>query len=71
MLVVTRKQGQRLFIGGDVVVTVSRVLPDGRVRLGIEAPKEIIVTREELLTQGGGKCSESERSNSSASAHSP
>ncbi len=67
MLVVTRKTGQRLFIGSDVVVTVSRVLPDGRVRLGIQAPKEIVVAREELLSQGGGSCSASERSNSASS----
>lgn len=70
MLVVTRKPGQRVFIGDNVVVTVSRVLPDGRVRLGIQAPKEVNVAREELLSQGGGSCSGSERSNSSASARS-
>lgn len=71
MLVVTRKTGQRVFIGGDVIVTVNRVLPDGRVRLGIQAPPEVIVAREELLSQGGVPCSASERSNSSSSAPSP
>lgn len=71
MLVVTRKPGQRVFIGNDVVVTVTRILPDGRVRLGIQAPPEVIVAREELLSQGGGSCLESVRSNSSSSAASP
>lgn len=71
MLVITRKQGQRLFIGGDIIVTVSRVLPDGRVRLGIEAPKDVIVAREELLAQGGGPCSESGRSSCASSPASP
>lgn len=68
MLVITRKAGQRLFIGGNIVVTVSRVLPDGRVRLGIEAPREIIVAREELLSQGGAPCLGSEPLNSASSA---
>jgi len=49
MLVVTRKAGQRVYIGNDVIVSVGKVLPDGRVRLCIEAPKEVKVAREELL----------------------
>lgn len=68
MLVITRKVGQRVFVGDNIVLTVSRILPDGRVRIGIEAPREVVVTREELRPQGGGSCSESGQSNSSASA---
>jgi carbon storage regulator len=51
MLVITRKAGQRIWIGNDVEVTVGRVLPDGRVRLCITAPKHVTVVRDELLTR--------------------
>lgn len=52
-LVLTRKTGQRLFIGDDIAVRVGRVLPDGRVRLCIEAPPNVKVVREELLAAKG------------------
>jgi carbon storage regulator len=48
MLVLTRKPLQRIVIGGSIVVTVVRV--DGtNVRIGVEAPPEVPVVREELL----------------------
>lgn len=47
MLVLTRKPGQRIRIGGDVSVTVVRVGAGG-VRLGIEAPPGVAVHRGEL-----------------------
>ncbi|HLJ96296.1 MAG TPA: carbon storage regulator [Gemmataceae bacterium] len=47
MLILSRKIGERLIIGGDIVITVAEI-QRGRVRLGIEAPAEIIVVREEL-----------------------
>ncbi len=47
MLVLARKQGQSIVIGGNVVVKVIRL--DGfQVRLGIDAPKEVPVHREEI-----------------------
>ena len=48
MLVLTRKLMEKLYIGDDVCVTVVRV-EGGQVRLGIEAPREIVVVRAELL----------------------
>jgi carbon storage regulator len=48
MLVLSRRVGERLLIGDDVVVTVIEVRNDG-VRLGIEAPREIRVHRAEVL----------------------
>lgn len=48
-LVLTRKIGQRLFIGTDIAVRVGRIFPDGKVRLCVEAPPEVKVVREELL----------------------
>ena len=46
MLVLSRKKGESIFIG-DVKVTIVDVKGD-RVRIGVEAPKEIPVIREEL-----------------------
>jgi carbon storage regulator len=48
MLVLSRKEGERVFIGNSVVVTIVRVQGD-RVRIGVEAPADVPVMREELL----------------------
>lgn len=50
MLVLTRKTGERIIIGPDIVVTVVRVQGD-KVRVGIEAPIDIAVHREEVVEQ--------------------
>jgi carbon storage regulator len=47
VLVLSRKLGQRILIGDRIVVTVAK-LENGQVRLGIEAPREILVFREEI-----------------------
>jgi len=47
MLVLSRKQNQRIRVGDSVVVTVVRVSGD-KVRIGIEAPDSMRVLREEL-----------------------
>ena len=49
MLVLSRKVGERILIGDHVTVTVVRITGGG-VRLGIEAPPEMAVIREELQT---------------------
>lgn len=48
MLVLTRRANQSVVIGGTVVVRVLQVQRD-QVRLGIEAPREIQVHREEVF----------------------
>lgn len=48
MLVLSRRVGERLFIGNDIVVTIIDVRSDG-VRVGIDAPREIRVTRAEIF----------------------
>lgn len=50
MLVVSRKVGERVLIGDQISVTVIKV-GSGGVRIGIQAPKEMAVVREELATQ--------------------
>ena len=47
MLVLSRKVGERILIGENISVTVVRVTGGG-VRIGIEAPAEMPVIREEL-----------------------
>ncbi len=47
MLVLSRKEKERIRLGDSIVVTVVRVAGD-KVRLGIEAPAELVVLREEL-----------------------
>ncbi|HLZ38120.1 MAG TPA: carbon storage regulator CsrA [Mycobacteriales bacterium] len=63
MLVLTRKAGQSVMIGQDVVVTVFEVRGD-TVRLGIQAPREVAVHREEVFR-------ELQRANRSAASPSP
>lgn len=48
MLVLTRKVGERLLVGDAVVVTVVAA-GKGQVRIGIAAPSEVRIIREELL----------------------
>jgi carbon storage regulator len=52
MLILTRKVDQAIVIQGNILVTVLRVERD-RVKLGISAPEEITVLREELLERNG------------------
>ena len=47
MLVLSRKKEQKILIGADVTITVVDI-GDGKVRLGIEAPKHIKVFRQEV-----------------------
>jgi carbon storage regulator len=48
MLVLTRKSEQKILIGKDIVITILRVYGD-QVSIGIDAPKEMRIFREELV----------------------
>ena len=48
MLIVTRRKGESIMIGRDVVVTVISSKRDGTIRIGIDAPKSVEVHREEV-----------------------
>jgi carbon storage regulator len=50
MLVLSRKVGERILIGDHISVTVVRVA-QGIVRIGIEAPEEMPIVREEIKEQ--------------------
>jgi carbon storage regulator len=50
MLVLTRRQGESIVIGGDIVITVIEVR-SGQVRIGIDAPRHVQVHREEVYEQ--------------------
>ena len=47
MLIITRRPGERLFLGDDIRVEVIAVAGN-TVRLGVAAPREVPVYREEL-----------------------
>lgn len=56
MLVVTRKEGEKVVLPElNVEIVIAAVLPNGRVRLGIKAPEQIRVLREELLAEKSAK----------------
>jgi carbon storage regulator len=48
MLVLSRKRGERIMIGNKIEVTILGV-HGGTVRLGLEAPKEVAIHREEVF----------------------
>ncbi|TWU35769.1 hypothetical protein Q31b_52040 [Novipirellula aureliae] len=50
MLVLSRKIGERITIGDDVQITITRIA-GGRVTIGIDAPKSVTVRRNELAIQ--------------------
>jgi carbon storage regulator len=47
MLILTRRVGETLMIGNDVTVTVVGV-NGAQVRIGVDAPKDVAVHREEV-----------------------
>ena len=49
MLTLTREVGQKILIGEDIVLTVVSVSSNGRVKLGIDAPKQVRIDRMEVL----------------------
>ncbi len=48
MLILGRKDGEKIHLGDNIVVKVVEISKNG-VKLGIEAPKELIILRGELV----------------------
>lgn len=55
MLCLSRRRGEEIRIGEDVIVKVLEIRPDGVVRLGIDCPKEIPIFRSEVAPPREGK----------------
>jgi len=51
MLVLSRRETERVRLGDSIVLTIVRVSGD-KVRLGIEAPADVLVLRDELQPHG-------------------
>jgi carbon storage regulator len=51
MLVLSRKVGEKILIGENISVTVVRVA-QGVVRLGVDAPDDLPIVREEIKGRG-------------------
>ena len=49
MLVLSRKPGEKILVGENVTITIVRIGPN-TVRLGIEAPRDMNIVREELCS---------------------
>jgi len=54
MLVLSRREGEKIIIGDSVIVTIVRTSGD-KVRVGIDAPDDILVLRGELEVHHDGK----------------
>lgn len=52
MLVLSRKLGEKIVIGDNIVVTVVKI-DRNQIRIGIEAPQEVSVYREEIAPVPG------------------
>lgn len=52
MLVLSRREGEALWIDGEIEVRVLAI-GEGKVRIGIGAPDEMKIVREELIDLGG------------------
>ncbi|MCI0684422.1 MAG: carbon storage regulator [Gemmataceae bacterium] len=50
MLVLSRKLGEKIYINNNICITVVDI-DRGKIRLGIEAPREVPIFRKELLSE--------------------
>jgi len=67
MLVLTRKQNEKIRIGSSIVITVVRTKGKA-VRLGIEAPSDVNILRGELAFENSADASESRQEKAGAAA---
>jgi len=49
MLILTRRANERIFIGDDIVLIVLGI-ENNRVKLGLDAPNEVPILREEIVS---------------------
>lgn len=65
MLVLSRKQDEKIIIGDSITLMVVAIVGD-KVRLGIEAPKDVSIHREEVYQAIQRERAEDERRRQSA-----
>jgi carbon storage regulator len=54
MLVLSRKLGEKIYIGDNICIAVVDIHRD-KIRLGIEAPRDVPIYRQELLPLKGNE----------------
>jgi carbon storage regulator len=54
MLVLSRKLGEKIYISENICITVVDI-DRGKIRLGIEAPRDVPIFRQELLRDKAGQ----------------
>jgi carbon storage regulator len=54
MLVLSRKLGEKIYISDNICITVVDI-DRGKIRLGIEAPRDVPIFRQELLPLQGNR----------------
>lgn len=54
MLILTRRINESILIGDDTRITILGT-NGGQVKIGIDAPRDINIVREELLSKGNGE----------------
>jgi len=67
MLVLSRKAGERILIGEDIAITIVRIGPN-TVKIGIDAPRDMNIVREELCNLAAGKGAGAEKPEQSGPA---
>jgi carbon storage regulator len=73
MLVLSRKKNESIVINNDITIVVVEIRGD-KVRLGVEAPKEVPVHRREVydaIVRNGGQSAASESSTTPKSGDAP
>jgi carbon storage regulator len=54
MLVLSRKAGEAIVLGGNIRIYVLSIEHD-RIKLGVDAPPDVLVLRSELIPEQGGQ----------------
>ena len=66
MLILTRRVDERIFIGDDITLCVLDI-EGNRVRLGLEAPKDVAILREEIRQKyTGDACNDAQHADEDA-----
>lgn len=50
MLVLTRREGEKIFISPNIWITLVKI-ENGKIRIGIEAPRDSMILRTEIMTE--------------------